>query len=107
MLEVIAGVPPEAGDEPLAGEKQPDGTWVFDGAVELRRVCESLAASPPESGVYATIAGYLLTEFGRLPGPGDTLERLGLRFEIVSVEGQRIAKVKVTKLATVDATAAK
>ncbi len=103
VLEVVAGVPPEAGDEPLAGEKQPDGAWVFDGAVALRQVCESLAASPPESGAYATIAGFLLTEFGSLPQPGQTFERLGLRFEVVGIEGQRIAKVKVTRMAAADA----
>jgi CBS domain containing-hemolysin-like protein len=107
VLEVVAGVPPEAGDEPPAGEKQPDGAWIFDGAVALRQVCESLAASLPESGAYAPIAGFLLTEFGSLPQPGQTLERLGLRFEVVRVEGQRIAKVKVTRMATADATVAK
>jgi CBS domain containing-hemolysin-like protein len=105
MLEVIAGVPPEAGDEPLAGERQPDGSSIFDGAVELRQVCESLAGSLPESGAYATLAGYLLTEFGRPPQPGQTLERLGRRFEVVAVEGQRIAKVRVTRMATADAKA--
>jgi CBS domain containing-hemolysin-like protein len=98
VLEAIAGMPPEAGDEPLAGEKQADGTWVFDGAVELRQVCQALSASLPESVTYATIAGYLLTEFGRLPQMGDTLDRLGLRFEIAGIEGQRIAKVRVLKL---------
>ena len=102
VLEIIAGVPPETGDAPSAGEKQADGAWLFDGAATLRQVCQALAATLPESGAYATIAGYLLTEFGRLPQPGEVLERLGLRFEVVDIEGQRIAKVKVMRLADAD-----
>jgi CBS domain containing-hemolysin-like protein len=97
VLEVLAGVPPEPGDGPPAGEKQADGSWLFDGGTELRRVYEALETAPPEDGAYASLAGYLLIEFGRLPQPGETLDRLGLRFEVVNVEGQRIAQVRVRK----------
>jgi CBS domain containing-hemolysin-like protein len=48
---------------------------------------------------YSTVAGYLLSLFGRLPESGDNIvvstPRGDLHFEILQREGRRIAKVLV------------
>lgn len=95
VLEAIAGDLPEPGESPPAGEREADGAWLFDGEVQLARVSQATGASLPESESYTTLAGYVLSELGRLPQPGETFDGHGLRFEVVSLDGPRIEKIRV------------
>jgi putative hemolysin len=47
----------------------------------------------PASRHYQTVAGFLLSQFGRIPDVGDRIEVEGWRFEIVDLDGRRIDKV--------------
>jgi CBS domain containing-hemolysin-like protein len=104
LLEAIAGALPEPGDPRETGERQPDGSWLFDGATETGRVFQALALPPPARGDYETLAGYILEALQRLPRPRETVERDGVRFEIVGVAGQRIEKVRVRRPASAEPT---
>ena len=42
--------------------------------------------------------GFLLQEFGALPGVGDKIEAGGWRFEIVDLDGRRIDKVLASRV---------
>jgi CBS domain containing-hemolysin-like protein len=97
LLEAIAGALPETGDARLDGEKQTDGAWLFDGSVETAQAFEAVGLTPPESLGYATLTGYILLALGRLPQPGESFERDGSRFEIVSLDGRRIEKVRMQR----------
>jgi CBS domain containing-hemolysin-like protein len=97
LLEAIAGTLPEPGDPREAEERQDDGSWLFDGGIEVGRAFQTLELPPPARGGYDTLAGHILEILQRLPRPGETVERDGIKFEIVSVAGQRIEKVKVRR----------
>ena len=47
----------------------------------------------PVSHDYETVAGFLLSHFGRIPDVGDHIEVDGWRFEIVDLDGRRIDKL--------------
>lgn len=49
-----------------------------------------------------TVAGFLLSQMGRVPEAGESLEYGGWRFTVLSVEGRRIDKVHVEPLARRD-----
>ena len=46
-----------------------------------------LGIALPPSRPYQTFAGFLLQEFGTIPGVGDKIEADGWRFEIVDLDG--------------------
>jgi putative hemolysin len=53
-----------------------------------------LAALPQDERYrFETLAGLLLSLFGRIPRVGDTTEWGGWRFEVVDMDGLRIDKV--------------
>ena len=52
----------------------------------------------PSSRHYQTVAGFLLSQFGRIPEVGDHIEVEGWRFEIIDLDGRRIDKILATKI---------
>lgn len=79
-----------------------DGSWLIDGGVSLDRfrdLFDTEIRFPDEaSGVYHTLAGFVLTEFGHIPGAGEHFEWQHYRFEVMDMDRQRIDRLLVTKL---------
>ncbi len=48
---------------------------------------------------YTTIAGFVLAQLGRLPSTADTFDWKDLRFEVVDMDGRRIDKLLVQRIA--------
>jgi putative hemolysin len=66
-----------------------------DGKLNLDEIAEISGVELPE-GPYATVAGYVMAELGRLPTDGDVVERDGVRLTVVRTEGRRAARVRVS-----------
>ena len=49
----------------------------------------------PEGSDYHTLAGFLLERFQRVPKIGDVLEYKSIKFEIISMSGPKIDRVKI------------
>ena len=47
------------------------------------------------AGRYATLAGFLLARFGRLPRTGEAIEAAGRRFEVETADSHRIVRVRI------------
>ena len=103
VFEAIAG---EFPDEDEAPDIVSDGAdqWRVDGAADLHHLeqlldTEGLVDADQD---YTTLAGYLLERFGQLPVAGDQCEFVGpharFNFEVVQIDGRRIAQVLVKKL---------
>ncbi|ARP95001.1 TerC family protein [Bordetella genomosp. 13] len=104
VFEAIAGEFPDEDEMPdIVAES--NGVWKIDGAADLHHVEQLLEVEGliDESQDYTTLAGYLLAQFGHLPQPGDACEfdtsYVRLRFEVLQLDGRRIASVRVQKLA--------
>jgi len=50
-----------------------------------------------ESADYTTLGGYLFGKLGRLPKPGDRVAVEGGAFEILTMEGRRVAEARYVK----------
>jgi CBS domain containing-hemolysin-like protein len=59
-------------------------------------VYEATGFNVPE-GPYETLAGFVLTQLGYLPQLGETIEHQGWCFEVMAMEGRRIALLRVVK----------
>ena len=71
---------------------------LMDGRVAFSEVRETFGLEDPESAEqFDTLGGYVTHELGRLPKQGDVIEREGVKFIVESVEGRRLARVRVIR----------
>lgn len=99
ILEAIVGAfHTEAGPAEPAFVKRDDGSYLIAGWMPAVEFADLLGIALPASRPYQTFAGFLLQEFGAIPGVGDKVEAAGWRFEIVDLDGRRIDKVLASKV---------
>jgi len=104
VLEAIAGEFPDEGERPEI-EPQGPGHWIVDGLAGLHALEHATDTHTllDEADDYNTLAGFLLARLGQLPTAGQVLEDCGLRFEVLEMDGRRIARVDVRRLTEGDA----
>ncbi len=74
------------------------GGMVLDGSVSLRDLETQMNWSlPRESGV-ETLAGFLLTQLGKIPRGGEAVDYEGRRLTVLEMSGRRISKVRIEPL---------
>jgi putative hemolysin len=79
--------------------REPGGTWVVPGDLEIDRVEEILGGIDLPENVEATTAGGLVSETaGRIPQPGEVVEGFGLRFEILASTDRRVNRLRIARL---------
>ncbi|QEY32294.1 HlyC/CorC family transporter [Synechococcus sp. RSCCF101] len=91
-------------EEPEAGEwalhsPEPD-TWLAPGDYEIAELNRQLLLDLPEAEGHHTLAGFLLERLQHIPAPGEGLRFQGLRFSIEAMDGPRIARVRILRLAS-------
>jgi CBS domain containing-hemolysin-like protein len=98
-IEQIIG---EVDDEFDVAEKavlrSASGGLILDGSVKLRDLETQMHWKLPKEGGIETLAGFLLTRFGRIPREGDTTEFEGRRLTVLEMSGRRISKVMIEKI---------
>ena len=71
-----------------------------DGGMSIDDVERLLRRGNMRSGDdYTTLAGFVLAQLGHLPTTGESFRWRGLRFEVVDMDGRRIDKLLVQRLA--------
>jgi putative hemolysin len=97
ILKAIVGSLAEPGmdTEPEMMQRD-DGSWLMDGDLPIEVVEDLLNLREiPEERDFHTLAGFMLSQFERIPAAGDHFEWEGFRFEVADMDGQRIDKVLV------------
>lgn len=101
LLETIAGEFPEEfeREEEPAVQGNPDESLTVEGALEYVELASQLNLPQQEEDAdFHTVAGLIMEELQTIPDVGDFADFHGWRFEVVEKEGQRIERVKITKL---------
>lgn len=70
--------------------------FTFPGILRPDELLERTGVVVPEDGPYETVAGWLMSELGKLPSAGDTVEIDGGEFRIERLDGRRIDRVRFT-----------
>jgi len=73
------------------------GEYVFSGGIDLDDVNEIAGAELPKQAG-ETLGGFIYSELGRVPSPGDKLESGGLELVVDQVVRRRIRRVRARKL---------
>jgi len=101
LEELVGAIRDEHDDEDNAAVvREPGGTWVVPGNLEIARVEEILPGVELPEDVEATSVGGLVSETaGRIPQSGEIVEGYGLRFEILASTDRKVNRLRLSRLA--------
>jgi putative hemolysin len=101
LVEAIVGSLPTPTEQRWQVTKRDDNSWLMDGMTPIdhfKDVLQLHELPDQEDDDYQTVAGFVLSQLGRVPEVGEKLKWEKLSFEIVDMDGHRIDKVLVSKL---------
>lgn len=102
VLSAIVGTLSEHGEGATSAiVERADGSWLVEGGIAIDEFKEHFGfKSLPEDEDSNTIAGWMLSRLQHLPTAGEFFDWAGYRFEVVDMDGRRIDKILVIRLAT-------
>jgi CBS domain containing-hemolysin-like protein len=71
----------------------------LEGTTKIRDLESQYGIELPGNGGFETVAGFLLMQFGKIPAAGESVDHGGRRFTVLEMDRNRIAKVRVEKIA--------
>jgi putative hemolysin len=102
VLEAITGEFATPSDDGAWAVQRADGSWLLDGLIpvpELKDRLDLKELPEEDRGRYNTLAGMIMLLLGRLPRTTDAVEWDQWRFEVVDLDGKRVDKVLVSRVA--------
>jgi CBS domain containing-hemolysin-like protein len=99
MVEEILGEIHDEHEPERDVQKDPDGSFIVAGSLDLDRLHDLLEFRPPEETESTTIGGLVTEWLGHVPKVGETLERDGIRMEILAGDELKVEQVRVSKVA--------
>ena len=98
LLEELVGDIADEYDVPTAVTATPRaGAHVVDGSLHTDEVFEALGVEIAD-GPYETLAGFMLSVFGRIPEVGEAIDVDGWRYTVLVMDKRRISRVEVRAL---------
>jgi len=98
LVEEIVG---PVGDELAAAEKDyeviNEFTFQIDGGMRIEQANQEMELGLPEGEDYETVAGFLLSLLGHIPGVNERLRYQNLKMVITEMRGLKIEKILLTK----------
>ncbi len=99
ILEAITGVFQEDEVEEPPIVQREDGSFLVAGWMPVDEFAHQMGFNMKEDPDYETVAGFVLDELKRLPELGERFTWNGWSFEVIDLDGRRIDKLLVQKIA--------
>jgi putative hemolysin len=99
MVEEILGEIHDEHEPERDFHKQPDGSFVVAGSLDLDRLHDLLEFRPPEDTESTTVGGLITEWLGHVPSVGEVIERDGIRLEVLDGDELKVEQVRVSKVA--------
>jgi CBS domain containing-hemolysin-like protein len=96
LVEELVGEVSDEHDRSRADVVRSRDWLTFPGALRPDELVERADVSVPEDGPYETVAGFLMSELGRLAKVGDTVDIAAGTFRVERMDGRRIDRVRFT-----------
>ncbi len=96
LVEELIGEVSDEHDRSRADVVRSRDWLTFPGALRPDELRERADVSVPEDGPYETVAGFLMSELGRLASVGDTVIIPAGTFRVERMDGRRIDRVRFT-----------
>jgi CBS domain containing-hemolysin-like protein len=95
LEEIVGEINDEYDEEVRAQIVEDNGSYLLDGMLAVRDVNRRFSLHLPEHAGYTTVAGFLMTETGRVPAQGQSVFYDGANFIIERMEGRRVRRVRM------------
>jgi len=92
--EIVGEVSDEHDRSQTTGRQQADGSWTVPGLWRPDEVKRRTGIDIPEGPAYETVAGFVMSELGRVPAVGEVVELPGWRITVVDMEGRRVDRLR-------------
>jgi putative hemolysin len=99
ILGAITGGFQEEEGEDNAFAQRDDGSYLVSGWMPVDEFADKIGVPIPKDPPYETVAGYVLAELNHLPAVGESFVREPWRIEVLDLDGRRIDKVLVARIA--------
>lgn len=102
VVQVVVGDMREANGEERSIIVRDDGSLLVDASLDVQNLFETLGFSGDSGGgqgQFHSVGGFVMTSLGRIPKAADSFMHDGYRFEVVDMDGKRIDKVLVARVA--------
>jgi CBS domain containing-hemolysin-like protein len=96
LVEELVGEVADEHDRTRAGVVRSRGWLTFPGILRPDELLERADVTVPEDGPYETVAGFIMSQLGRLPVVGDTVDIEDGQFRVERLDGRRIDRVRYT-----------
>jgi CBS domain containing-hemolysin-like protein len=100
LVEELVGEVADEHDRTRAGVVRSRNWLTFPGMLRPDELLERADVSVPEDGPYETVAGFLMSELGRVAVVGDTVSIDAGEFRVERMDGRRIDRVRFTPSST-------
>ena len=94
LVEELVGDLVDEHDRTRAGIVRSRDSITFPGMMRPDEVRDQAGVRVPESGLYETVAGYVVSRLGRLPQVGDRVEIEQGVLEVLRIDGRRVDRVR-------------
>ena len=96
LVEELVGEVSDEHDRTKADVVRSRDWLTFPGILRPDELLERANVTVPEDGPYETVAGWLMSELGRIPVVGDVIDIDAGQFRIERLDGRRIDRVRFT-----------
>jgi CBS domain containing-hemolysin-like protein len=103
LVEELVGEVSDEHDRTRAGVVRSRNWLTFPGILRPDELRERADVVVPDDGPYETVAGFIMSELGRLPAVGDTVSTAAGEFRVERLDGRRIDRVRFTPNVDVEA----
>ena len=109
LEQLVGNIEDEFDVSPSELAIEDDSVLLLEGSVNIRDLETDYGLNLPRDGGFETLAGFILSRLQSIPKPRDTFEYDGRRYTVEEMDGHRIARVRIERVAKsgVEAEAAK
>jgi putative hemolysin len=107
LEQLVGNIEDEFDVSPSEPALEDESVLILEGSVNIRDLETEYGLTLPRDAGFETLAGFILARLQRIPNLRDHFEYEGRRYTVEELEGHRIAKVRIERMANAEAEAAK
>ena len=101
LEEIVGDIRDEHDVEEALVQAEGEGVYLVNGIMHVEQLEELFGVEIGERD-YDTVGGFVVSEFGRVPAPGDSTISHGLELRVLESDRRRVYRVRIRRAAPVD-----
>ena len=102
LEQLVGNIEDEFDVAPSEPALEDESVMVLDGSLNIRDLEMEYGLTLPRDAGFETLAGFILARLQRIPRLSDSFEYEGRRYTVEDMEGHRIARVRIEKMARIE-----